>query len=82
MDRRKKVLGQRTSYRQDGQIIFCYGDSTGVRRFIYGQRGGDPRDLHDTLRCYCVDVLGWPAETAERYVSQDCPVLDGFTPDS
>ena len=82
MYRRKKVLGQRTRYRQDGQIIFCYGDSTGVCRFIHGQRGGDPLDLHDTLRCYCVDVLGWPAEKAERYVSQDCPVLDGFTPDS
>ena len=26
MYRRKKVLGKRTRYRQDGQIIFCYGD--------------------------------------------------------
>ncbi len=77
---RKKVLGQKTRYRQDGQIIFCSGDSAGLHRFIQGQRGGDPPDLHDTLRRYAVDVLGWPAATAERCVSQDCAVLNAFTP--
>ena len=80
MYRRKKVLGQMTRYREEGQIIFCYGDSASLHHFIQGQRGGDVPDLHDVLRRYAVDVLGWAPETVEHYVSQDCPVLDSLTP--
>ena len=78
--RRKKVLGQKTRYRENGRIIFCYGDSDSVNHFIQGQRGGNAPDVHDVLRRYAIDILGWPPATAEHYASQDCPILDGLTP--
>ena len=78
--RRKRVLGQKTRYRENGRIIFCYGDSDSVDHFIQGQRGGNAPDVHDVFRRYAIDILGWPPATAERYASQDCQILDGLTP--
>ena len=79
--RRKKVLGQKTRYREKRpDHLLDYGDSDSVNNFIQGQRGGNAPDVHDIFRRYAVDILGWPHATAEHYASQDCPILDGLTP--
>ena len=80
MYRGKKILGRKAHYREDGQIVFCYGDRDSVHHFIQGQRGGDAPDVRGILRRYAVEVLGWLPETAEHYAFQDYPVLDGLTP--
>ena len=77
--RPRKILGQKTRYRDRGERIFCHGTASEVHQFIQGQRGTpahDPKALlpdsqQVALRRFATDVLGWPPETATSYAYRD-----------